>query len=185
MVLLPNMFKATSPATESLRVGRFFSHSSCSNVRNQRRLSAVRWSDLLCPLFSSPQYGQLLRLYQQPDRSCLPRHTADQSLFFEFQNHLVNRGRRRLKVSFQVSFGWCATVHLRVVVDKRKVLPLFLRKSHFHLMIHLFGTTICITCAGNHQTRKSDAANQRQVDAVVRRFLHLNFFPFFFASSII
>jgi hypothetical protein len=33
-------------------------------------------------------------------------------------------------------------VDLRVVVDERKVLPLFLRKSHFHLMIHLFGTTI-------------------------------------------
>jgi len=28
--------------------------------------------------------------------------------------------------------------------------------------------TICITCAGNHQTRKPDAANPRQVDAFVR-----------------
>jgi len=38
MVLLPNMFKATSPATETLPLGRFFSHSSCSNGRNQRWL---------------------------------------------------------------------------------------------------------------------------------------------------
>jgi len=58
----------------------------------------------------------------------------------------VNRGRGRLKVSFQVSFGWGATVDLRVVVDERKVLPLFLRKSHFHLMIHLFGTTTPLSC---------------------------------------
>ena len=110
----------------------------------------------MCPLFSSPQYGQLLRLYQQPDRSWLPRHTADQSLFFEFQNHLVNRGRRRLKVSFQVSFGWCATVDLRVVVDERKILTLFLRKSHFHLMIHLFGTTMRLT--GSRNYRRSGGA---------------------------
>jgi hypothetical protein len=31
MVLLLNMSKATSPATGSLRVGRFFNHLSCSN----------------------------------------------------------------------------------------------------------------------------------------------------------
>jgi hypothetical protein len=37
MVLLPNMFKATSPATETLPVGRFFSHSSCSNDRDKAR----------------------------------------------------------------------------------------------------------------------------------------------------
>jgi hypothetical protein len=37
MVLRLNMFKATSPATGSLRVGRFFNHLSCSNDRDKAR----------------------------------------------------------------------------------------------------------------------------------------------------
>jgi hypothetical protein len=36
MVLLPNMFKATSPASESVPVGYFFNHKFCSNSRADR-----------------------------------------------------------------------------------------------------------------------------------------------------
>ena len=79
------------------------------------------------------------------DRGC-PGTRVISPFFFEFQNHLVNGRRRRLKVSFQVSFRWCATVNLRIVVNERKVLPLFLRKSHLNLNIHLFGTTAPLSC---------------------------------------
>lgn len=95
-----------------------------------------RWCYLLYLLYNVFflfQDGQLRRRYQQADRSWLSAYSADQSLFFQFQNHLVNARGCNLKVSFQVSFGWCAAVNLRVVVNKGKVLPLFLRKIHFHL----------------------------------------------------
>jgi hypothetical protein len=38
MVLLPNMFEATSPATERAPVGYFFNHLSRSNDKNQPEL---------------------------------------------------------------------------------------------------------------------------------------------------
>jgi hypothetical protein len=38
----------------------------------------------------------------------------------------------------------------------------------------LFDATICITCAGNRQTRKPDAVNPRQVDAVVQAFIYMS-----------
>jgi len=42
MVLLPNMFKATSPATETVPVGYFFNHLFCSNdLHNLRGQSAM------------------------------------------------------------------------------------------------------------------------------------------------
>jgi hypothetical protein len=54
MVSLPNMLKATSPATESLRIGRLFNHLSCSNAKAHREpdLSAIRWSGLFEVLIS-------------------------------------------------------------------------------------------------------------------------------------
>jgi len=50
MVLLLNMFRATSPATESLRVGRFFNHLSGSNdLHNLRGQSAMPKPDAAIP----------------------------------------------------------------------------------------------------------------------------------------
>lgn len=62
--------------------------------------------------------GNLLRLDQEPDGACLPRRAADQLLFRQRQEHLVDRGWRSPKEALQIGLSRGLAEHDRVVVDK-------------------------------------------------------------------
>ena len=73
----------------------------------------------------------------------MSRNTSDESLLFEFQHHLVDRGWCHPEVSFHVRFSWCPTIDLRIVINECKVLALFFCESHFVLIAHLLAQRAC------------------------------------------
>ncbi|MFT5526703.1 MAG: hypothetical protein ACI9HK_004683 [Pirellulaceae bacterium] len=62
---------------------------------------------------------------EQLDCSTTARFARDETAITKSDDHVVNRGWRRPKVPLHVRFGRRLSVELRVVVDKRKILPLF------------------------------------------------------------
>jgi hypothetical protein len=95
---------------------------------------------LLHPIVLLPDLFHLRRqqprnlsgINQEFDCSSLPGGPADESLFFQFQNHLMYRRIRRPKEPFQVRFRRWPAIHHCVIVNEGEVLSLLRCKSVCH-----------------------------------------------------
>ena len=73
---------------------------------------------------SSTQVWQLLARQSQNNRAASPRHSGDQFLALQRNDHLVHCRSRHAKEPLKVCLGGSALHHLRVVVNERQILAL-------------------------------------------------------------
>jgi len=74
----------------------------------------------------------------------LPRDSTDQSILFQSQDHLVNRGSCHAEVHLHVAFGRGLVMDLGIAVDEREILSLFGRE--LHIIFSNRTNTILVLC---------------------------------------
>ena len=94
--------------------------------------------------------------YEKTDGPGLPRCPLDQSVRFQRQDHLVNRGRGDSEVLLHFGFRGGAAVDFAVVVNERQILARLRGVRSLHLLPEI----LLRTCAGASKLSKRSARLQ-------------------------